>query len=143
MPVEPESRLPRIEGRFSSAGREPTLLKASGKISESWAGVSVAYAWGRPYASPARTRPNRVEVAFSSHRRMEMEMEVDGKAVDVAVPAGSTFTLGSQVVDFLRRREFGDWLEVRVATEITETFQQWHPGCPRHHSANLRRQANG
>jgi AraC family transcriptional regulator len=120
-----EAKRPRIEGRFSSAGKQPGLLKGSGKISQNWSGVAVAYAWGRPYANPARTRPNRFEVTFSSHRCIDME--VDGKAVEVALSAGGAFALGHQAVDFLRRRESGDWLEVRVANEIVGAFRDWHP----------------
>jgi AraC family transcriptional regulator len=101
------------------------LLLGTGKVTRTWSTVSVAYAWGQPYCSPARAKPNRVEIIFSAHPRIEVE--VDGKPVDVEVPPGGSFVLGSQKVDFLRRREFGDWLEVRVTDSVKDAFRRWHP----------------
>jgi AraC-like DNA-binding protein len=97
------------------------------KKSRSWRGLTVSYAWRRPYSGLAPVRQwNRFEIVFSAHRNLQLEVE--GRPVDVDIRPGGVVSFAQQAVSLTRLREFCDWLEIYLDDEIIRASAEWHPG---------------
>lgn len=106
----------------------PVLFAGTGKAPATWATLSVAYGWRSAYSGylPG-PRTSKIEVVFTSHRNVMMEVE--GTVVDVDIPPGGTFTLTQQTTSLLRLREFCDWAAICTDPSVANSFVKWHPNA--------------
>jgi AraC family transcriptional regulator len=72
--------------------------------------LQVTYAWMPPFEGASRTRPNRLEVVFSRHRRVALQQSC--KTYDVDVAAGGFYVIGDEPTTLLNVAEHSDTLEM-------------------------------
>jgi len=72
--------------------------------------LELTYAWRPPFEGASRTRPNRLEVVFSRHRRVALEQA--GRTYDVDVAAGAFYVIGDEATTLLSVPEHSDTLEI-------------------------------
>ena len=100
------------------AGDLAALHSGDRRIHRQWPGLSVDYAWLPPFEGRAPTRPNRVEVVFSEHRNVALEL--CGTTYDIDVEAGATYIVGAEPTTLLRVSQFSDTLEMYPSQEVLE-----------------------
>jgi AraC family transcriptional regulator len=86
------------------------VLTGSRRINMKWRELEVDYAWLPPFHGHSSTRPNRIEVVFSSHDGVAIEQE--GKVYDITAQPGGTYAVGADGTRLLRVREYSDTLEM-------------------------------
>jgi AraC family transcriptional regulator len=72
--------------------------------------LSVTYAWLPPFEGASKTIPNRLEVVFSRHPKVAIELA--GKTLDVDVEAGGFYVVGEEPTTLLKVPAFSDTLEI-------------------------------
>lgn len=108
---------PPWEGRFllsvdPSVTRKglPAALAGPCRITRRWPGLRVEYAWLPPFAGHAVTTPQRLEVVFSAHSGVALELA--GRVHDVAVQPGGMYVVGAEPTTLLKVGEYSDTLEM-------------------------------
>jgi AraC family transcriptional regulator len=86
------------------------MLPGPSRIGRSWPGLKVEYAWLPPFAGLAVTRPNRLEVVFSAHSRVAIELRQ--RVYDIDVEPGAMYVVGKEPTTLLNVSEYSDTLEM-------------------------------
>lgn len=86
------------------------VLTGSRRINLQWRDIEVDYAWLPPFDGVAATRPNRIEVVFSSHKGVAIEH--GNKVYDIHVHPGGTYAVGAEGTRLLKVGEYSDTLEM-------------------------------
>ncbi len=89
-----------------------------------WPGLSAEYSWLPPFEGAAVTRPNRLEVVFSSHARVALEQE--GSVHDVCAPPGGCYVIGPNPTTLLRVHEHSDTLEMYPEMDLLRAAAAAH-----------------
>ncbi len=75
-----------------------------------WRNLYVEYAWLPPFRGYAVTQPNRLEVVFSGHSGVALEL---GRRMhDVDVVPGAMYVVGDEPTTLLKVGEYSDTLEM-------------------------------
>jgi AraC family transcriptional regulator len=86
------------------------ILSGARRAAKAWPGLRVEYAWLPPFEGESVTRPNRLEVVFSAHRRVELAQ--DGRRHAIAAEAGAGYVVGPAPTVLRRVGEYSDTLEI-------------------------------
>ena len=86
------------------------LLCGARRAARTWPGLRVEYSWLPPFEGESVTQPNRLEVVFSRHERVELGH--DGRAHRLRVEAGAGYVVGPEPTVLRRVGEYSDTLEI-------------------------------
>ena len=86
------------------------LLCGARRAARTWPGLRVEYSWLPPFEGELVTQPNRLEVVFSRHERVELGH--DGRAHRPALKAGAGYVVGAEPTVLCRVGEYSDTLEI-------------------------------
>jgi AraC family transcriptional regulator len=75
-----------------------------------WPGLRAEYAWLPPFHGRSPTQPNRIEVVFSAHP--DVALELTGRVHDVKVEPGGMYVVGVEPTTLLTVNEYSDTLEM-------------------------------
>lgn len=99
------------------------VLGGSRRISRAWPGLRVEYAWLPPFEGCALTKPNRIEVVFSSHTGVVMQQA--SQTYDISVVPGAMFVVGAEPTTLLRVANYSDTLEMYPDLPLLTEAAQW------------------
>lgn len=99
------------------------LLPGPGRIRRDWPGLAVEYAWLPPFEGYSVTRPNRVEVVFSAHSGVALELS--SRIRDVEVQPGAMYVVGQDPTTLLRVSEYSDTLEMYPNPSLLRATAEW------------------
>lgn len=86
------------------------MLSGSCRVRFRWQNLHVEYAWLPPFRGYAVTQPNRLEVVFSAHSGVALEL---GRRVhDIDVEPGAMYVVGAEPTTLLNVGEYSDTLEM-------------------------------
>jgi len=88
-----------------------------------WPGLAVEYAWLPPFDGIAKTRPNRLEVVFSAHSGVAIEL--GGRVHDIDVHPGAMYVVGEEGTTLLNVREHSDTLEMYPDSVVLREAAEW------------------
>jgi len=84
------------------------LLCGARRAARTWPGLRVEYSWLPPFEGESVTQPNRLEVVFSRHDRVELSQ--DGRAHRLRAEAGACYVVGAEPTVLRRVGEYSDTL---------------------------------
>ena len=88
----------------------PAVLAGPCRITRRWHGLKVEYAWLPPFIGHAVTKPDRLEVVFSAHTGVALEL--GGRVHDVNALPGGMYVVGAEPTTLLKVDEYSDTLEM-------------------------------
>ena len=92
------------------------LLCGARRAARTWPGLRVEYSWLPPFEGESVTQPNRLEVVFSRHDRVELSQ--DGRAHRLRAEAGACYVVGAEPTVLRRVAEYSDTLEIYPDLEL-------------------------
>ncbi len=85
-------------------------MSGSRRTQLAWPGLRAEYAWLPPFNGYSPTQPNRIEVVFSAHA--DVALELTGRVHAVKVEPGGMYVVGAEPTTLLNVNEYSDTLEM-------------------------------
>jgi AraC family transcriptional regulator len=100
------------------------MMRQPRQVQLQWPSLRVEAVWLPPFRGHAVNQPNRVEVVFSAHT--EVALELMGRVHAVDVEPGAMFVVGAEPTSLLSVREHSDTLEMYPDMALLRSCAERH-----------------
>jgi AraC family transcriptional regulator len=105
-------------------GRLAPALSLSRRMQLQWPSLRVESVWLPPFCGHAPNQPNRVEVVFSAHKGVALELI--GRVHTVDVEPGAMFVVGNEPTSLVHVQEYSDTLEMYPDMALLRSCAERH-----------------